>query len=505
MKKSRFYSFNRIFFAVTFIFLTTIFAQAQTFLGTVGDGLWSNADNWLDGQKPTGMFSEVMVSADVVVDEDVSIGTLNNSGNYSLTVLANKMLMVNVAINWGDNDFILEDNAELVYGEPLQVTIKRVISAYDEDTHLWDLIASPVREDVVPSLENGFLTDPETGYVLYSFNESSVEWIDYKENPFAIENGKSYLYANALDTVLLFEGNTVGYTAEYNLSYHVENGVLAGCNFTGNPLPCQAYLNRSFYVLGDKGNSLIAVANSESQHVAPCTGIIVNSNGPDDTDLSFSHMPFFQYFGNQGYVEITVAKSNAPSLVLDQALLSFNPGDDLGEVSVFQDQPSLYFSRESSNYSILSVDSVEVQALKFKVEENGSYVLHVEPKGRTVEYLHLIDNITGQNVDLLAQPDYTFSASVNDYASRFKLVFRPDYGLEEFQNQNFAYYSDGTIHLYNVETQSFASLQVIDMTGRVVVCTDVARSIPTQGMAPGVYLLRLETQNGLLTQKIVIQ
>ena len=505
MEKSRFITPNRIVIIALFLFSAMASAHAQTFLGTTGDKLWSNADNWLGGLKPTEMFSEVTVSADVIVDEDVNIGTLNNAGNHTLTVLAGKTLIVNVAIDWGDNDFILEDKAELFYSNPLKVGIKKAIKAFEEDSHLWNLIASPVREDVFPSTENGFITDPETRYVLYSFNENTAGWINFKETPFALENGKSYMYANALDTTLIFEGTTIGNQAECHLSYHAENGAYAGCNFIGNPLPCYAFLNRSYYILSEESNSIIAVANSETKSIAPCTGTILNSEGPDDNDVWFSYMPFFQYLGYQGYVEITVAKSEVPSLVLDQALLSFNEGDDLAKISLFDDAPKVYFTQNDKDLAIFSVDSVEVQPLRFKVKENGSYTMHIEPKGREVEYLHLIDNITGSNVDVLVHPDYTFTASTNDYSSRFKLVFKPDYGIEEFENQNFAFYSNGTIYINNVETQNVASLQIVDMKGRVIYQGDVSGNVSTNGWVPGVYILRLVTDRTVRMQKIVIK
>ena len=497
------------------ILMGTTGAVAQDFFffhDYTGDRLWSNPENWYEGLKPNEMFSEVTISADVIVDEDVSIGTLNNAGNHTLTVLSGNMLIVNVAIDWGDNDFILEDKAELVYRDPLKVMIKKSISAYDEHGHLWNLIASPVRESIVPSMENGFLTDPETGYALYSFNENTANWINFKETPFALENGKSYLYANALDTTLLFEGTTVGYSAQCTLSYHTENGAYAGYNFIGNPLPCYAFLNRSYYILSEESNSLIAVANSATKSIAPSTGIILNSEGPDDNNILFSHMPFFQYLGYQGFIEITVAKSDAPSMVLDQALLSFNEGDVLTKISLFEDAPRVYFTQNNKDLAIFSVDSVEVQPLRFKTLENGSYTMHVEPKGREIEYLHLIDNISGTNVDLLASPNYSFSATINDYASRFKLVFDPHYGIGEDgpstgsgTSGTFAYYSDGNIVINDVETCHGASLQIVDMTGRVIVCRDVACRVSTIGMTPGVYVLRLITANGVKTQKIMIQ
>ena len=511
MRNSRFTPLHRAIALLTFLFSMMTFAQAQTFLGTAGDHLWSNEDNWLDGLKPTGMFSEVTISSDVIVDEDVSIGTLNNAGHYSLTILSGKILMVNTAIYWGDSDFILEDNARLVHSNPIQVTIKKNISAHDDDNHLWDLIASPVREDVIPSTENGILTDPETAFALYSFDDNTTNWINYKEDPFVIENGKSYLYANAFDTTLIFEGTTVGSYAECNLSYHAGNGAYAGCNFIGNPLPCEAFLNRSYYVLSDESNSLIAVPNSATRSVAPCSGIIVNSNGLDDSEVLFDYMPFFQYLGHQGYIEITVAKSEAPTLVLDQALLSFNEGDDLAKFSLFEDAPKVYFSNDNKDLGILSIDSVIMQPLKFKAEKNGNYTLHFEISNNDLDYLHLIDNMTGDNIDLLTTPNYSFSAKTTDYASRFKLVFDPHYGIEEdgpsTGSGTFAYYANGEIIINDVETCHGASLQMVDMTGRTVWSEtinnrDGVHTVST--MSPGIYVLRLNDGNTIRTQKMVI-
>ena len=475
MKKIRLFSPSRI--AILCIVLLSIMvpSQAQTFIGTAGDGLWSNTNNWLDGVKPDGMFSEATISADVIIDEDISIGTLTNAGNYSLTILSGKTLIVNVAIYWDGNDFILEDNAELVYGEPIHVLLKKKINAY----------------------------------ALYSFNENAAIWTNYKESPFAIEHGKGYLYANALDTTLLFEGTTVGYSAETTLPYHEENGALAGCNFIGNPLPCYAFLNRSYYVLSEESNSLIAVANSATKSIAPCTGILVDSNGPEDNKVNFSYMPFFQYLGSQGYIEITAAKSNAPTLVLDQALLSFNPEDDLAKYALFENSPKVYFTKDGKDLAILSIDSVDVQPLKIKAFENGTYTLHFELKQLSPIYLHLIDNITGANIDLLTTPNYTFNATTTDYASRFKLIFDPHYGVGEdgpsADSGTFAYYANGEIVINDIETCHGASLQIIDMMGRVIMKRDAINRVSTSDWAKGIYVLRLTTAHGVRTQKMVIE
>ncbi|MBQ1584260.1 MAG: T9SS type A sorting domain-containing protein [Prevotella sp.] len=50
-----------------------------------------------------------------------------------------------------------------------------------------------------------------------------------------------------------------------------------------------------------------------------------------------------------------------------------------------------------------------------------------------------------------------------------------------------------------------ACLQVVDVMGRIVVSTDVARNVSTSEMTPGVYVLRLINGNNVRTQKIVIK
>lgn len=499
--------YNRILFTVGFLLLGLVFSQAQTFIGTTGNRLWSDCNNWVDGVMPNNAYSSVTVSADVIVDEDVNIGTLHNSGNFSLTVKEGKRLTANSFITWGDtNDFILEDKAQLVCPIPVKVTVKKSIHTYNEDSHVWNLISSPVEDDIVPSIENGFLTEPATGYVLYSYNETSMQWNDFKESPFVIEKGKGYLYANALDTTLVFEGKTAGGVAAYSLSYHAPNGTLAGFNLKGNPLPCNAFVDRSYYIFGKESNHLTAVAFSMNQPVAPCTGLIVQAKDSYDNTVWFECGAIEQP-ENQGYIEITAAKSNAPALVVDQALVSFNAGDDLAKYIFFENSPLVYFTKDNHDLAIVSLDNTDMQPFKFKAVENGSYTLHFEPKKLSLDYLHLIDNLNGANVDLLASPNYTFDATPNDYASRFKLVFDPNYGVDEHQKHDFAYFANGKIIL--TETCKDGLLQIVDLTGHVVmsvgnVKADGSSNVSTAGMAPGMYVLRLYTEHTILTQKVIV-
>ena len=119
-----------------------------------------------------------------------------------------------------------------------------------------------------------------------------------------------------------------------------------------------------------------------------------------------------------------------------------------------------------------------------------------------LDYLHLIDNMTGADVDLLQTPNYTFEAHTTDYAERFNLVYATTTGISEEGNP-FAYYVDGEIRM--AETCHGASLQIVDMTGRVVYQGDARHCVSTKGIPAGVYVMRLINGNDVRLQKVIIQ
>ena len=299
----------------------------------------------------------------------------------------------------------------------------------------WKLIASPVQQDIMPSYDNGFLTDPATGYALIYYVEATHQWADFKDTEFPIVNGHGYLYANALDTTLLFKGSTYGSGVphEIALDYHAANGGLAGCNFVGNPFACNAFADRSYYLLDEECNAIIPYAFSAATPLPPCAGLIVKANASNES-VSFSReAPAPSH--NQGYLHFAVTLPNDPHKILDHAIVSFNEGDNLGKFAMYQETPLLYFTQDSKDLAILSIDSVDVMPMKFKAAEDGTFTLHFEVEAAELSFLHLIDNMTGANIDLLTTPTYTFNATTNDYASRFKLVFDPHFGIEEGESE----------------------------------------------------------------------
>jgi hypothetical protein len=273
-------------------------------------------------------------------------------------------------------------------------------------------------------------------------------------------------------------------------------------------LACNAFVDRSFYLINEDFDALIAIPHSWDTALPPCQGIIVNAWAAGE-EVQFQRESDHSTTASGGYLKITSAKASEPTKVLDQAILSYNADDDLGKFFFFRDTPVVYFTKDGKDLTILSVDSVDVQSLKFDAGENGTYTLHFELKDLTPNYLHLIDNMTGANIDLLTTPQYTFNATTSDYASRFKLIFDPHYGVGEdgpsADSEAFAYYANDEIVINDIETCHGASLQIIDMTGRVIMKRDAINRVSTSDWAKGIYVLRLTTAHGVRTQKIVIQ
>ncbi|MBR7023907.1 MAG: T9SS type A sorting domain-containing protein, partial [Bacteroidales bacterium] len=158
------------------------------------------------------------------------------------------------------------------------------------------------------------------------------------------------------------------------------------------------------------------------------------------------------------------------------------------------------------DYAMVRVNGEGEMPLNFDAAQDGSFTLSVKVEGMDMGYLHLVDNMTGADVDLLAtstgsEATYTFIAKTTDYASRFRLVF--DTNNASVGSTSFAYISNGNIVVTNASAN--AMLQIVDVMGRVIVSVGGhTRCITTSGIPAGVYVLRLVSGDDVKVQKIII-
>ena len=423
-----------------------------------------------------------------------SISTLALNVNDQMTITENSTLTVSGMLSDANADnLILENGAQLIHNSTnVQATVKKDITSYNENPdNGWYLIASPVTESITPSASNGLLTND---YDLYKFDQSQeLEWRNYKASSFStIDHKTGYLYANSGNPTLVFTGTLAASAEPTNLAY-ITDVEFSGFNLIGNPYPCNAYIDRSFYVLNADTAEFILGSNP----IPPCAAILVQAQGSGES-VTFSKTAS----KSEPNISISVAANTRGNAIIDQARVSFNENDQLMKYTLSDQSSKLYIPQNGQDFAVAFAANQTEMPVNLKATKNGTYTICVEVENLELDYLHLIDNKTGADVDLLTTPNYTFEAKTTDYESRFKLVFNENNDLST-GSEAFAYVNNGEIVI--TETCPSASLQIVDITGRIIVSRDNVHTVSTIGMTPGVYVLRLINNEKVKTQKIVIK
>lgn len=387
------------------------------------------------------------------------------------------------------------------YASQMQPMTYTTIPSYGEGEGNYRFIASPLVGNTDPTTVDNMIT--ETAYDLYRFDQSEeAEWQNYKANNFNLINGQGYLYANSEDVNLIFKGNfNENSTKTINLIYEAGEP-FAGWNLVGNPFPVAATVTgSSYYVMNEEGTGLNPTPVSSGGTIPACTGIMVHATVLGQPVTFSTSAPEMQS-QNNGMLQIAVAENARGNAIEDKAVISFNEGDALCKFVFNKDNAQISIPQGGEDYAIACVEKRGEMPLNFKAAKNGSYTLSVNPEAVEMEYLHLVDNLTGNDIDLLVTPSYTFEGKTSDYASRFRLVFSVYGDVDGDNEEPFAFISNGSI----IVTGDYANamLQIVDLTGRVVVSTEVANNTSINGIASGVYVLRLINGENVRTQKIVI-
>ena len=259
----------------------------------------------------------------------------------------------------------------------------------------------------------------------------------------------------------------------------------------GNPYATKATVNKDYYVMNSAGTSLVPNALSANGEIDPMQGIFVLATEAGQK-VKFEQVSA-KSTGNSA-VELNLSQSRGG--VIDRAIVRFGNSNTLPKFQLFENSTKLYIAQDGKDYAIIGAEAQGEMPVNFKASKNGSYTISVNANEVEMNYLHLIDNLTGNDVDLLATPSYSFEANTADYASRFRLVF----SVNNANSEQFAFISNGEIVLDGQGT-----VQVFDVTGRIIGSYYNATRIATENMAAGVYMLRLINGSDVKTQKIVIK
>ena len=454
------------------------------------DGDWDDPANWKGNAVPAGS-SDIAVVANAIIPS----GYIANANNVSL---------------YYGSSLTIADGGQLIHNnEGVNATVQKEITAYtvqqtqgEIKTDGWYLIG-------YSSAANGAIADMdnllEDEYDLYYYDEPTHYWRNYKNtaNNFTVlEAAKGYLYANSQDVTLGLNGtlNAGNATVNVPLSY-TDNIDLAGFNLVGNPF---AHNVTSFtgsnvadeiYRMNSTRTDLIVDNIGDNNPLKPGEGFFVKATA-DNASITFNSGAKDE-MTKTGRINLEISENDQ---LIDRLIVK-REGEPLEKLMLNQNSTKIFATRNHQDWAVVPMEGNEMPVY-FKAAKNGIYTITADAEDIKMGYLHLIDNMTGADIDLLRTPSYNFVAMTSDYASRFKLVFVCG---DADDNETFAFINNGNI-IITTDLEG-ATLQVIDVMGRVIVSRegDVSGNVSTKEMSPGTYVLRLIDGDKVRTQKIVIR
>lgn len=442
------------------------------------------ANNWESDASSTVSISystEHHITGTTTITDNL---TLSSSNKYTVEPTA-VLTLTGAITNTDPANLIIEDGAQLIHpNSAVQATLQKTIEAYSTEPGVnngWYTIASPVNALSVDLATTG-------SYDLYAYDEEGVYWRNQKNSANNITNfteGTGFLYANATQQSLAFAGNMKATNTQVTmpLSYQSSNADLKGFNLVGNPFTRN--LNAGDITLGgtalttyyvvEGGSELVPRVLAETP-IKPGQGFLVQASTTGQ-DLVFNPSSKDQAEAKPTYLCIEVSDDN----FTDCAYLQFGQGNTLHKMTLSDNTTTLSVRHNKVDYAVANVSTdVDELPLNFKATRNDTYTFNINIVNVDLDYLHLIDNLTGADIDLLQTPSYSFEAKTSDYESRFRLVF----------NEKIVNNPDNDFDF------SSGNIQILDVTGRIV-ATDL-----NDKLAPGVYILK-NTDNQK-TKKIII-
>ena len=456
---------------------------------------------WVYTKKVNGnvALGNLNVTTELIINGDCTVDNITISNTEVLTIEAGSVMTITGTLtNEGDaSNLIIEDGGQLIHNGNVTATLKKNVAGYNtRSVSGWYTIASPVADMDVNCATTGT-------YDFFAFNEENTKWLNQKvaaNNITNFEQGVGYLYANADATVIDYLGTLIGTETEVTkpLSYACENASYQGINLMGNPFSRNlvagdieiAGTPLTTYYTVEGGNELTAKTLA-STPIKPGQGFMVQATASSQ-NLVFNPTSKDRSAAKVGYISIVAGNSE----FTDNAFVQVGGGNTLRKMTLSDNSSVVYVMSDGKDYAAANIDALEgSMPICFKANTLGTYTITIETNDVDAEYLHLIDNFTHEDIDLLLEPSYSFIASNGDRAGRFTLVFR-SIGSEGTTNNLFAYQNNNDI-VVNGEGE----LQVFDVTGRMVATQHVNGVQTVNVPSQGVFIFKLNEK----TQKIVVR
>ena len=255
----------------------------------------------------------------------------------------------------------------------------------------------------------------------------------------------------------------------------------------------------SYYRMNSEGDQIVLASYDDP--IKPCEGVFVQCTN----DLVTRTVTFTSTAPGRGNsMDFSLRKSNTRSAdIIDRVRISFGEGQNLGHLDLMADPNRLYIPLKEKDFAEVHSQPVGTMPLNFEAAADGAFTLNFNNATEGMAYCHLLDNLTGADVDLLQQPEYSFEARVSDYPSRFKVVFVAQEDGSSTGSETFAYNNNGN---WIIANEGRATLQVIDINGRILSNEQIEGCAETHiNASAGVYMIRLINGENVRVQKVVVR
>ena len=461
------------------------------------NGHWDETAKWSTGTTPSIYDYNVVINASVTIPDNITATAAN--------------------ITLDGGSITIEDGGQLICSNSVAATVKKSIEnadAKDAKDH-WYTISAPVHTDdynyVTIGNETTVNLTNNGAYDMFAYEESTHTWLNQKNNGEAngfdkMYAGQGYMYRNS-GNELSYVGNTTVGPVNIALSYTSTLDVadLKGFNLIGNPYTHSiakgagkaidnTKLSSGCYALTNSGTWTIIEDGNE---IKPNQGVLVEVS-ETVADFQIKDINYVAPTPDPGkYKNDNIKFIVESSEYSDAAYAWFDKGIGLTKINHRNENaPMLYIPQDDNNYAIATMtDDTKAFNLNFKAATAGKYTLSYKATGN-YNYLHVIDRLTGADVDMLLEGEYSFIGTPKDSENRFivRLEYMPNYGEEG--NDIFAYQSGSDIYV-----SGQGELQIFDVTGRRVMTTTIYGAESINLSAQGVYIFKLNEK----VQKIVVR
>ena len=526
-------------------------SHGTVFRTTTSGTLWGTANNW-DDEVPTATV-DAYIPVTVAAKADGPIASPNVCNNLtiasggSLSIPVNKALTVNgtLSIDASATPGTLtvsstsSGNGSLIVDGTVtgNATVQRYIAAYTAGTGAgngWHEIGCPVQSMNITSSSSFY---PGTNDDLYKWDETATDgknWRNYKASSFNFSAGEGYLVAHNGDITYSYTGTLN--TSSVTINSLTTGGTGNGWHLLGNPFPSAIKWKDGNWTLTNVGGV------AEIWDEASASYVPVNANDIIPSTNGF----FVQVSGGTGSVTIPAAarvhdatnnfkKTTAtPTETLvfkitddansysDESILGFKPNatkdwdiafDAHKLMSMVKTAPQIWTLSKNQKFLVNYLpEPTASEDIPLQFKPGVSTVYHLTFNG--VDSFNgtsfvLEDLKTGQKIDLSQQNSYDFSATTDESENRFVLHINGVTGVPSVNKTDGiqVYSFSKTIYLHGQKSLN-GKISVFNTLGQKVyegTLNGTIRQHILLNQRAGIYFVRLEESNRVVTRKVFIQ